>query len=324
MRNNERSRILITGATGFIGRAIINRLLKKDYYQIIAAVRQNSVTFPLSIVLNNVGDLTSETKWQEALYGVEVVIHTAARAHVLKEESDNPLSEFRKVNVVATLNLARQAVRAGVRRFIFISSIGVNGNQNTQPFTENDTPNPVEPYAVSKLEAEQELHKLEVETSMDVVIIRPPLVYGPKAPGNFERLLRIIYTGLPLPLGAIKNKRSLVALDNLVDLIVTCINHPAAANQTFLAGDGVDLSTTELLQRIGQALGKPVRLIPVPEWLLVAGAGLFGKRAVVQQLCGSLQVDISKAKNLLDWMPPVSVEETLHETALDFLTSKST
>jgi len=198
-----------------------------------------------------------------------------------------------------------------VKRFVFISSIGVNGNISTRPFRVGDQPNPAEPYAQSKWEAEQGLMKLAAETSMEVVIIRPPLVYGPDAPGNFGSLVRWIEKGVPLPLGAIHNKRSLVGIDNLVDLIIHCLDHPAAANQVFLAGDGEDISTPELLRGVGRAMGKPARLIPVPAGLLQFGATLLGRKAMAQRLLGSLQVDISKTRELLDWKPPYTVEEGL-------------
>jgi len=256
-------------------------------------------------------ELESASNWMDALEGVNTVIHTAARAHVMKDEVPDPLAEYRKVNVAGTLNLARQAAQAGVKRFIFISSIGVNGNINICPFTEHDEPSPAEPYAQSKWEAEQGLWDIQRETGMELVIIRPPLVYGANAPGNFGSLVCWIEKGVPLPLGAIHNKRSLVALDNLVDLIVTCIDHPAAANQVFLAGDGQDVSTTELLRGVGRTMGKPARLIPVPAGMLMFGAGFLGKKAVAQRLLGSLQVDISKARSLLGWEPPLSVEEGL-------------
>jgi len=245
------------------------------------------------------------------LPGVDVLIHAAARAHIMKDEVVDPMAEYRRVNVEGTLSLARQAAAAGVKRFVFISSIGVNGNISTRPFRVDDQPNPAEPYAQSKWEAEQGLMKLAAETSMEVVIIRPPLVYGPDAPGNFGSLVRWIEKGVPLPLGAIHNKRSLVGIDNLVDLIVHCIDHPAAANQVFLAGDGEDLSTTELLRGVGKAMGKSARLIPVPAGLLQFGATLLGRKAMAQRLLGSLQVDISKTCELLDWKPPYTVEEGL-------------
>jgi nucleoside-diphosphate-sugar epimerase len=231
----------------------------------------------------------------------------------MKEYQADPLAEFRRVNVDGTLNLARQAVVAGVKRFIYISSIKVNGEQTSiaQQFAAADTPAPEDAFGISKWEAEQGLQQLATETDMDIVIIRPGLVYGPGAKGNFSSLVRLVEKGLPLPLGAIRNKRSLVALDNLVDLIITCIDHPAAANQVFLAGDGQDLSTTELLRGVAQAMGKPSRLVPVPTSLLMLGATLLGKKAVAQRLLGSLQVDISKARDLLGWEPPITVEEGL-------------
>jgi nucleoside-diphosphate-sugar epimerase len=261
--------------------------------------------------------LNADEDWSSVLDEQQVVIHAAARAHVMKDEVADPLSEYRRVNVDGTLNLARQAAAAGVKRFIFISSIGVNGNSNIRPFTENDTPNPAECYARSKWEAEQGLWEIHRDSGMEVVIIRPPLVYGRGAPGNFGSLIRWVEKGVPLPLGAVKNQRSLVSLDNLVDLIIACLDHPAAANEVFLAGDGEDLSTTELLRGVGKAMGKPARLIPVPESMLMAGATLLGKKAIAQRLLGSLQVDISKARELLGWEPPISVEEGLRRCFQD-------
>lgn len=258
-----------------------------------------------------VGDLNAETDWSDALSAVQVVLHIAARAHVLKDEVADPLAEYRRVNVAGTLSLAYQAATAGVRRFIFISSIGVNGNTNSRPFKADDQPDPAEPYAQSKWEAEQGLWQVQQETGMEVVVIRPPLVYGRGAPGNFGRLVGWVNRGVPLPLGAIHNKRSLVGIDNLVDLIIRCIEHPAAANQVFLVGDGEDLSTTALLRGVGSAMGKPARLIPVPTRLLQFGAILLGKEALAQRLLGSLRVDISKTCELLEWKPPYTVEEGL-------------
>lgn len=304
----QKPEVFLTGATGFIGGRLLQTLTCEGF-EVTCAVRREGAVLPAANIA--VGSLGIESDWSAALEGAAVVIHTAARAHIMEEGCSNPLEEFRKVNVAGTINLARQAAQAGVKRFIFISSIGVNGNINTCPFTEDDGPCPVEPYAQSKWEAEQGLWEVQRETGMELVTIRPPLVYGPNAPGNFGSLVRWIERGVPLPLGAIHNKRSLVALDNLVDLINTCINHPAAANQVFLAGDGQDVSTSELLRGVGRAMGKPARLIPVPAGLLMFGAGLLGKKAVAQRLLGSLQVDISKARNLLGWEPPLSVEEGL-------------
>jgi len=301
--------ILLTGASGFLGGRILRFLEAKPDLNLTAAVRRR-VEIPATHILEVQG-LDDNTDWSAALTGQQVVIHTAARAHIMKDEVADPLAEYRRVNVDGTLNLARQAAAAGVKRFIFISSIGVNGNINTRPFTEDDTPNPAELYAQSKWEAELGLWEIQRESGMELVIIRPPLVYGPNAPGNFGSLMRWVEKGIPLPLGAIHNQRSLVAVDNLVDLIITCIDHPAAANQVFLAGDGQDLSTTELLRGVARAMGKPARLIPVPSSLLMLGATLLGKKAVAQRLLGSLQVDITKAREVLGWEPPVSVEEGL-------------
>jgi nucleoside-diphosphate-sugar epimerase len=243
-------------------------------------------------------------------------MHCAARVHVMAESLADPLAEFRRVNVQGTLNLARQAAAAGVRRFVFVSSIGVNGAETfQQSFTSEDSVAPHSPYAVSKYEAELGLQALAAETGMEVVIIRPPLVYGPGAPGNFGSLMRWLKRGVPLPLGAIHNQRSLVALDNLVDLIVLCLTHPAAANQTFLVSDGEDVSTSELLRRMGQALDRPARLLPVPQSWLKLAAAMVGKSDVAQRLCGSLQVDISKTRRLLVWTPPISLDEGLRRAA---------
>jgi nucleoside-diphosphate-sugar epimerase len=268
-------------------------------------------------------DLAAEADWGMALDGVDAVVNCAARVHVRHDTSSDPLAEFRRVNVAGVLNLARRAADAGVKRFIYISSIGVNGPETFGvPFTAEDEPGPHSPYAVSKHEAELGLRQLTRETGLEVVIIRPPLVFGPGAPGNFKRLLQIVYRGIPLPLGAIHNKRSLVALDNLVDLIIVCLQHSAAANQTFLVSDGEDLSITGLLQRTGEALGRPARLLPMPEFVVQTVARLLGKASIAQQLCGSLQVDISKTRDLLGWTPPVSVDDALIRTAQHFLANQ--
>lgn len=304
----EKPGVFLTGATGFVGSQIL-KVLVEERFEVTCAIRRIVAMTPS--VKTVIGSVDAESDWSEALREAGVVIHAAARAHILKDGSSDPLDEFRKVNVAGTLNLATQAAQAGAKRFIFISSIGVNGNINTYPFTEENEPNPAEPYAQSKWEAELGLWEIQRETGMELVIIRPPIVYGPNAPGNFGSLVRWVEKGVPLPLGAIHNKRSLVALDNLTDLIIKCIDHPAAANQVFLAGDGEDVSTTELLQGVGHAMGKPARLIPVPAEVLMFGASLLGKRAVAQRLLGSLQVDISKACNLLGWEPPLSLEEGL-------------
>lgn len=311
MSNNRN--VLITGASGFVGSRLLEMTTKnrQDGITVRAAVRKSAERESRGIV--SVGDIDQNTDWSKALSKQEVVIHIAGLAHVPDNEMREPLAAFRRVNVDGTLNLARQAADSGVDRFIFISSIGVNGNSNINslPFTESDLPNPLGAYAKSKWEAEQGLEALGLETGMEIVVVRPPLIYGPNAPGNFGGLVKMVAKAVPLPLGAIHNKRSLVALDNLVDLIITCIDHPAAANQVFLAGDGEDISTTELLRAVAVAMGKPSRLVPVPVGLLMAGATILGKKAMAQRLLGSLQVDISKARKLLGWAPPLSVEEGL-------------
>ncbi len=242
----------------------------------------------------------------------------------MNESASDPLAEFRRVNVDGTLHLARQAAVAGVQRFVFVSSIGVNGAETFHaPFTAEDIPDPRSPYAVSKYEAEIGLQRIAQETGLQVVVIRPPLVVGPNAPGNLNMLLKAVYRGVPLPLGAIYNKRSLVALDNLVDLIVTCLHHHAAANQTFVVSDGEDLSTTELQRRTAAALGRPLHLIPVPATILRTAARLIGKTDMAQQLCGSLQVDMSKTRQVLDWSPPTTVDQALRKTAQHFVKAAS-
>jgi len=242
----------------------------------------------------------------------------------MNDSAIDPLTEYRNVNYEGTLNLARQAVHVGVKRFIFISSIKVNGEETIlgKPFTADDVPNPVDPYGVSKAETEQALLELAASTELEVVIIRPVLVYGPGVKANFRSLIKWVSKGVPLPLGFIRNKRSLVALDNLVDLTVTCIDHPNAVNQIFLVSDGEDLSTTELLQRVCSALNRPTRLLPVPVWIISFAATLIGKRDVAQRLLGSLQVDISKTQDVLGWSPPVSVDNALQKTAQCFLMKK--
>lgn len=307
---------LVTGASGFVGRALCARLAASGV-EIVPAVRSKH-GLPHEVVI---GNLNASTNWQPGLTGCDAVIHLAARVHVMEEAAGDPLALYRETNTEATLNLARQAVDAGVQRFVFLSSVKVNGEftEAGQPFTAEDVPAPQDPYGVSKHEAEQLLRQIAAETGMEVVIIRPPLVYGPGVKANFESMMRWLARGVPLPLAAVtQNRRSLVALDNLVDLIVTCLHHPAAANQTFLVSDGEDLSTAQLLKRMGAAMGHPARLFYLPPALLKLGAAVLNKPGIYQRLCGSLQLDIAKTRQLLGWVPPVSVDEGLRRAAEGF------
>lgn len=297
-------KILLTGSTGFIGRAVLTRL-RAENVQIVAPVRAESDVKWHDVQAPVIADISEFGAFFSEVCGVDTVIHIAAKAHVLGVS----LTEFRRVNTVAALELANSAAASGVKRFIFLSSIGINGINNVIPFNVVDEPAPVEDYAVSKLEAEIGLKQIAADTGMEVVIIRPPLVYGPSAPGNFGKLANLARKNLPLPLGAVHNKRSFVALDNLVDLIITCIDHPKAANQTFLISDDQDVSTTELLQMMTRAAGKTPRLIPVPVSWLRFIAKLIGKQAIIERLCGNLQVDIQHTKATLGWKPPMTVEE---------------
>jgi nucleoside-diphosphate-sugar epimerase len=310
--------ILLTGATGFVGRALASELLAIGS-QVKALVRNVSTGLPVEVeqVVVDLGEVEVDWAIMDAFAGVDVVIHAAARAHMIQDRSTNPLSEFRKLNRDATLALAVLAADAGVKRFVFLSSIGVNGNNNMRPFSEKDTPNPQEPYSISKYEAEQGLLALAKKMSMEVVIIRPPLVYGPNAPGNFRTLVNWLRRGLPLPLGSINNKRSFVALDNLVSFIALCSDRsqsPKAANQVFLISDGEDVSNTQLLRKVADALSKESWLLPVPMGLMSFAAKLVGKGDVANRLFSSLQVDSSKARDLLGWQPVITMDEQLNKT----------
>jgi len=312
-------KVLVTGANGFVGGALWRHLNATSGMQALGSQRGDAVLADRGTALVRIDDLSAQTDWSVAVTGVQAVVHAAARVHASGGGAKDALLEFRRVNVKGTLRLAQQAAAAGVRRFVFLSSVKVNGEitRSGLPFSEEDVPAPQDPYAVSKMEAEQSLRQLATDTGMELVIIRPPLVYGPGVKANFAALMHAVQCGWPLPLGAVHNRRSLVALDNLVDFIVTCLTHPQAANQTFLVSDGHDLSTTELVRGLAQAAGVSAHLLPVPLWVLQAGATLLGRREAAQRLCGNLQVDIAKACSLLGWVPPLSVDEGLRRAVAD-------
>ncbi|WKD51426.1 UDP-glucose 4-epimerase family protein [Microbulbifer spongiae] len=306
-------KVMVTGASGFVGSSLL-RSLAESGFQVIAALRHSSRKVYLGVPDIRVEGLLSDTDWTLALEETEVVIHTAARVHVMNDKAMDPLCEFRKINVEGTLNLARQAVRQGVRRFIFISSIGVNGLEtSTKPFDEQCEENPHTAYAVSKSEAETELNRLLTGTQTELVIIRPPLVYGVDAPGNFGRLIRLVALGVPMPLGCINNRRSVVSLENLVSFITLCIEHPLAAGQLFLVSDGEDISSMEIVAALARGMNRKMLILPVPDFLLKFGAELFKKKSLYIQLCCSLQIDSSKARNILGWRPRKNTVEALEE-----------
>lgn len=330
--------ILVTGNTGFVGLAL-SRCLLNNGHAIKALVREFSSLLPATVEQVIVGDLSrlaealsSSENVREKLtpqdsmnahtqklvgtfHDVDVVVHLAARVHIMKDTSDAPLTEFKKINTDVTLSLAHEAARAGVKRFIFLSTIKVNGESTHpgEPFSEQDVCNPIDPYGISKYEAEQGLLQIAQKTGMEVVIIRPPLIYGLGVKCNFASMMRWVGKGIPLPLGAVNNQRSLLALENLLDFINCCLDHPKAANEVFLLSDGQDVSTTELIQKLAQAQGKKALLLPVPVSWMKFAADLLGKRDVAERLFGSLQIDNSKACLKLNWSPVVSMDEQLRK-----------
>ncbi|POA21773.1 NAD-dependent dehydratase [Pseudomonas sp. FW300-N1A1] len=311
-------KVLVTGASGFVGEAVVFRLLLDGKFTPVAAVRNFSrLVEHCQVVPFSLG----EDVLLPPLNDIQVIIHCAARVHVMHEVGVDALAEFRKVNVDGTVQLARKAAEAGVKRFIYISSIKVNGESSVQgsPFRFDDIPAPIDPYGISKREAEIALQQVSLDTGMEVVIIRPPLVYGPGVGANFLSMMVWLNKGVPLPLGAINNRRSFVAVDNLADLIVKCVDHPEAANNTFLVSDGDDLSTTQLLKRIGAAFERPALLIPVPVRVLKFFLCVVGKKVIAQRLLESLEVDIVRTQTLLDWNPPVGVDFALRQTVDHYL-----
>jgi nucleoside-diphosphate-sugar epimerase len=314
MNNHPFASVLVSGANGFVGRVLASTLTRRGYAAYFAVRAANSRNQGNERVI---GAISGSTDWSAALRNVDVVIHLAARVHVMDDVSIDPLAEFRKVNVQGTENLARQAAKAGVKRFVFVSSIKVNGEQTVsgQKFSEDNVPAPSDAYGISKWEAEQALHQISRETGLEVVILRLPLVYGPGVKGNFIQMMKAVSAGIPLPLASVRNSRSLVYLGNLVDALIACATHPAAAGQTYLISDGEDVSTPELLRRLAGALGVPARLFPFPPSLLKFAGMLTGKSAQVDRLLGSLQVDSSKIRQELGWQPPFSMAQGLKATA---------
>ena len=307
---------LVTGARGFVGSAIAARLHAEGAGVCGLCRRNSALEFPVTVL----PDMADRAVLADQLAGVDVVIHCAARVHIMRDSVDNPLAEFLAVNRDLTESLARQAAEAGVKRFVFLSSIKVNGETTSggDPFRPSDEPGPSDPYGISKKEAEDVLHEIARTTGMEVVIIRSPLVYGPGVKGNFESLLKLSDSGVPIPLKAVRNKRSMVFLGNLVDFVIHCSRAPLAANETFTISDGRDVSTAELVAMIREAMGRPHRLLPVPVVLFRLAGALTGKSAAFDRLVGSLQVDSSKASTVLGWAPPYSVEQGIAATVDDF------
>ena len=308
--------ILVTGATGFVGKFLCTRLLTDGLHvrgTLLESENTSSLVDGVQPVV--VAPLGGNTKWDHALAGVDTIIHLAARVHIMTDPAVDPLTAFRKVNVEGTVQLAREAAKAGVRRLVFISSIKVNGEETGTPYTLDSSTSPSDPYGISKWEAEQSLRKIEAETDLEVVIIRPTLVYGPGVKANFLNMMKMVSRGIPLPFDSVINKRSLIYVGNLVDALAICAVHPEAAGKTYLVSDGEDVSTPELIRRTAKALGVHTLLFPVPIYLMRLVGKLTCKSALVDRLTGSLMVDSSKIRQELEWAPPFTMEEGLRETA---------
>ena len=318
----RRPRALVTGIRGFVGSSLC-KALAQSHFVVVSVVRQFDA-HPLELSALAVGDINQTTDWSGALAGVDVVIHLAARVHVMQEKSNDPLAEFQEVNLHGTLNLARQAAQAAVSRFVYISSIKVNGEYtDAKPFTESDDPSPKDPYGISKWQAEQGLHAIGRESGMEIVIIRPPLVYGPGVKANFFNLLNIVSKALPLPLGSIKNSRSMIYVENLVDALILVSTHPKAAGQTYLVSDGLDVSTPKLIKMIATEMKMPNRVFHFPVSLMRLAAKCIGKSLIFDRLTQSLQVDSSKIRTELEWNPPYTMEQGIQVTVDWFLHAKN-
>lgn len=311
-------RVLVTGASGFVGKALCAELLSSGFK--VRMANRSALTMAgaseAGYEINVIGQIDGATDWSAALAGVDLVIHLAARVHVMREQTADPLAEFRCVNTAGTEHLARAAAASGVKRLVYISSIKVNGEEthSGQHYKEADVPSPQDPYGISKWEAEQALHRVAAETGLEVVIVRPPLIYGAGVKGNFAQMLKVLAKGIPLPLASVTNMRSLVYIGNFVDALLLCATHPGAANQTYLVSDGEDISTPDLLRKLGIAMGHPARLLPCPPVLLRLAGRLVGKSDQFDRLLGSLQVDSSKIRRELGWQPPFTLQEGMRLT----------
>ncbi len=314
--------VLVTGASGFIGRALCSHLINGEMTVRGTLLPEESpeILTGLGVEPVRIEPVGQDTDWRLAVSGVETVVHLAARVHIMEDRSADPLAEFRRVNSDGTARLAAEAAKAGVKRFVFVSSIKVNGEESPLPYTVASLPEPLDPYGISKWEAEQAIRRIETETGLEVVVVRPTLVYGPGVKANFLNLLRLVSRGVPLPFGSITNRRSLIYVANLADAIAICAQHPRAAGRTFLVSDGEDVSTPELVRRTAAALGVPGRLFPFPVCAMSVLGRILGKSRAVKRLTGSLAVDSSEIKNELGWQPPFSMEEGLLETAHWFRT----
>lgn len=318
-------KVLLTGANGFIGQQLCAELLRYGHW-VRGAIRKDAERLAKADEVEYVvvGSIDAGTVWPPALMGCDAIVHLAARVHVMHDEASDPLTEFRELNTEGTLNLARQAVQAGVKRLVFVSSIKVNGEGRDDPYRETDAPSPEDAYAISKWEAEQGLQQIMRETGLEVVVLRPPLVYGPGVKANFLRLMQLIQKGWPLPLGAVKNRRSLLYVGNFVDAIRVCVEHPAARGQTFLLDDGQAVSTPELIRAIANAFNRPARLLPVPICMLQLAGLMTGRSTAISRLTGSLYVDAQAIRSQLDWRPPYSMETGLEQTVAALVQDSAT
>ncbi len=308
-------RVLVTGANGFIGTAVCKRL-RSEGFEVVAALRHRGKPFSLKDIRSVVvGRIDRQTDWTEAVEKTDIVVHLAARVHVTAEEKNKQIEDYRIVNVAGTKNLAESAARAGVKRLVFLSSIKVNGEENAVAYTERDDPSPEDAYGISKMEAERVLSTLADKSSMEIVVLRPPLVYGPGVKANFLALMRLVARKIPFPFGSVTNQRSFIYIDNMVDCIHRCMTHPAAAGQTYLVSDDRDFSTPELIRSLAFAMDTTARLFACPPTLLRALAMLVGKGSAAKRLLGSLTVDISKVKGELAWTPPIGVASGMLATA---------